>query len=104
VTIVITAGVVPMFAGVLDIAERNRSGGMGSNQEHFAPSTHIEPGVDHVHEIVLYDPQTSGGLLIAADAASADEVAACLWRAGVPARRIGACEAVQTGIAVRVKP
>ena len=104
VTIVIGAGVVPMFPGVLDIAEHNRSGGMGSNQEHFAPSTHIEPGVDRVQEIVLYDPQTSGGLLIATDAASADEVAACLSRAGVPARRIGVCEAAKPGIAVCVKP
>jgi selenide, water dikinase len=104
VTIAIGAGVVPLFPGVLEIAEQNRSGGMGSNQEHFAPSTRVEPGVDGVHEIVLYDPQTSGGLLIAADAASADEVAACLSRAGVPARAIGTCEAAKPGIAVRVKP
>ncbi len=104
VTIAISAGVVPLFPGVLEIAEQNRSGGMGSNQEHFAPSTHVEPGVDRIHEIVLYDPQTSGGLLIAADAASADEVAACLSRAGVPARAIGTCEAAKPGIAVRVKP
>jgi len=104
VTIAIGAGVVPLFPGVLEIAEQNRSGGMGSNQEHFAPSTHVEPGVDRVHEIVLYDPQTSGGLLIAATAASADEVAACLSRAGVSARAIGACEAAKPGIAVRVKP
>jgi selenide,water dikinase len=104
VTIAIGASVVPLFPGVLEIAEQNRSGGMGSNQEHFAPSTHVEPGVDRVHEIVLYDPQTSGGLLIAADAASADEVAACLSRAGVPARVIGTCEAAKPGIAVRVKP
>jgi selenide,water dikinase len=104
VTIAIGAGAVPLFPGVLEIAEQNRSGGMGSNQEHFAPSTHVEPGVDRIHEIVLYDPQTSGGLLIAADAASADEVAACLSRAGVPARAIGTCEAAKPGIAVRVKP
>ncbi len=104
VTIAIGAGAVPLFPGVLEIAEQNRSGGMGSNQEHFAPSTHVEPGVDRIHEIVLYDPQTSGGLLIAADAASADEVAVSLSRAGVPARAIGRCEAAKPGIAVRVKP
>jgi len=104
VTIAIGAAVVPLFPGVMEIAEHNRSGGMGSNQEHFARSTQIEPGVDPVHEIVLYDPQTSGGLLIAADAASADEVAACLSRAGVSARAIGVCEAAKPGIAVRVKP
>jgi len=104
VTIAIGAGDVPLFPGVLEIAEQNRSGGMGSNQDHFAPSTHVESGVGRVHEFVLYDPQTSGGLLIAADAASADEVAACLSRAGVPARAIGACETARPGIAVRVKP
>jgi len=104
VTIAIGAGDVPLFPGVLEIAEQNRSGGMGSNQDHFAPSTHVELGVGQVHEFVLYDPQTSGGLLIAADAASADEVAACLSRAGVPARAIGACETARPGIAVRVKP
>jgi len=104
VTIAISAGDVPLFPGVLEIAEQNRSGGMGSNQDHFAPSTHVELGVGQVHEFVLYDPQTSGGLLIAADAASADEVAACLSRAGVPARAIGACETARPGIAVRVKP
>jgi len=104
VTIAIGAGDVPLFPGVLEIAEQNRSGGMGSNQDHFAPSTHVESGVGRVHEFVLYDPQTSGGLLIAAAAASADEVAACLSRAGVPARAIGACETARPGIAVRVKP
>ena len=104
VTIAISAGDVPLFPGVLEIAEQNRSGGMGSNQDHFAPSTHVESGVGRVHEFVLYDPQTSGGLLIAAAAASADEVAACLSRAGVPARAIGACETARPGIAVRVKP
>jgi selenide, water dikinase len=104
VTIVIDAGVVPLFPGVLEIADRNRSGGMRSNQEHFAPTTKVEPDVDWIREIVLYDPQTSGGLLIAADAASADEVAARLARAGVSARAIGVCETSRTGIAVRVKP
>ncbi len=59
---------VPIFPGVLAIAERNRSGGMGSNQEHFGASIRVDPGVEMALELVLYDPQTSGGLLIAADA------------------------------------
>jgi len=104
VTIAIGAGAVPLFPGVLEIAEQNRSGGMSSNREHFAPSTRVEPGVDRVHEVVLYDPQTSGGLLIAAKPTSAAEVAASLSRAGVSARQIGTCEAAEPGIAVRVKP
>jgi selenide,water dikinase len=104
VTIAIDAGAVPIFSGVLEIAEGNRSGGMGSNQEHFAPSTEVERNVDHDRELILYDPQTSGGLLIVADQASADEVAVRLSRAGVSARAIGVCETARTGIAVRVKP
>jgi selenide,water dikinase len=102
VTVAIAASAVPLFPGVLEAAEGNRSGGMGSNQEHFEPSTRIDPGVDRLRELVLYDPQTSGGLLIAASVASADEVAARLSRAGVLACAIGGCEIARTGIAVRV--
>ena len=58
---------VPLFDGVLAIAGRNRSGGMGSNQEHFASGVRVDPGVDADREALLYDPQTSGGLLVAAE-------------------------------------
>jgi len=38
---------------------------------------------------LLYDPQTSGGLLVALDANLAGEAANALHAAGVPAARIG---------------
>ena len=78
VTVTIEAGNVPVFKGVLAIAGRNRSGGLGSNQEHFAGGVTVNPGVDPDREAILYDPQTSGGLLIAAGADAADRVAAAL--------------------------
>ena len=103
VTIAIDSSAVPMFPGVLEIAEHNRSGGLGSNQEYFAQSARVDPGVEGARELVLYDPQTSGGLLIAADAGSAAAVAERLSQAGVLSRAIGVCEDATPGVAVRVK-
>jgi selenide,water dikinase len=103
VTIEIDAQTVPIFAGVLAIAEQNRSGGLGSNQEHFGASVRVDPGVETARELVLYDPQTSGGLLIAAAAESAAEVAARLSDAGVLAGAIGAARAALAGVHVLVK-
>lgn len=51
----------------------------------------------------LYDPQTSGGLLIAAPAADVDELARRLDAEGCIAAVIGrVCEAMPSGPAVRV--
>jgi selenophosphate synthase len=52
---------------------------------------------------VLYDPQTSGGLLIAADASAAGEVAERLSGAGVLSASIGVVQAALPGVDVRVK-
>ena len=92
VTIVIHAGAVPMFSGVLPIAAKNRSGGMASNRDHFSNGVTVEPGVDGDRETLLYDPQTSGGLLIAASTGAATEVEAALRTAGVVPFRIGTAE------------
>ena len=59
----------------------------------------LEPGMLDA----LYDPQTSGGLLIAAPAADVDELARRLHAEGRVAATIGrACEPVPGGPAVRV--
>ena len=103
-TLVVDAACVPLFNGVLDIASRNRSGGLGTNQDHFAGAVRVEPGVAAEFEWLLYDPQTSGGLLIASAADAADAVAAALAEAGVPPRRIGVVESPVAGIHVIVRP
>ena len=92
-TLVIDAGAVPLFDGVLAIARANQSGGLGSNREHFSGGVRVSTGVDADRESLFYDPQTSGGLLIVADSGAADEVAARLRQAGVLAARIGKVEA-----------
>jgi len=102
VTLRIRAADVPLFGGVLDIADENRSGGLGSNREHFAGGANIAADVDPRREALLYDPQTSGGLLIVADRSSADVVASALDRAGVRAARIGAAEPAIPGALIVV--
>jgi selenide,water dikinase len=58
---------VPLLLGALDYAERGVStGGAERNRAHFSPNVRIEAGVSEAMTSVLWDPQTSGGLLFAA--------------------------------------
>jgi len=88
VTLEIEAARIPIFDGVVTIADVNRSGGMGSNREHFGPGVRAD-GIAAAIETVLYDPQTSGGLLISVSSSHADALASALDAAGVRASRIG---------------
>jgi len=107
VTFEIEAGKVPLFTGILDLAKGNRSGGMASNQEHFAGGVAVSapaaaaPGADAL-QAVLYDPQTSGGLLISANAGHAAQVGEALQRAGVLAARIGRARPKSGGIRIEI--
>ena len=103
VTMVIDAGAVPLFDGVLKIARLNKSGGMGSNQDHFAPGVTVDPGVDEDLQSLLYDPQTSGGLLIASNADAVERVAARLREAGVAAQPIGIATPARAGVWIIVR-
>jgi selenide,water dikinase len=89
VTLEINAGRVPRFTGVVEMAPRNRSGGLASNEEHYATAVTVSDGIQQDLLSLLYDPQTSGGLLIAAPAEWADAVEGALHATGVRAARIG---------------
>ena len=104
VTVSIDAGRVPVFDGVLAIAGQNRSGGMGSNMEHFASGVRVDRGVPDDLESLLYDPQTSGGLLIAASAGAAPAVEAALQLAQVLMARVGTVVAAEPGVHIVVRP
>jgi selenide,water dikinase len=80
---------VPLINGALDLARGNRPGGLASNLEHFEPGVRVAGDVDPALQWLLYDPQTSGGLLIAAAASHARAVDKALTRAGVAAVEIG---------------
>ena len=88
VSITIDTARLPLLPGVTAIASQNRSGGMGTNREHFEGGV-VAGDVDPAVLDVCYDPQTSGGLLAAVDAASAEAILAELRAAEVPAAIIG---------------
>jgi selenide, water dikinase len=93
VTLVIDSGAVPVFSGVLEITRENRSGGMISNREYFAAGVAMSSRVPGELEDLLYDPQTSGGLLLAIASSAADLALQTLANAGVTAWKIGSVEA-----------
>jgi selenide,water dikinase len=88
VALVIRASNLPVLPGVLELAPRNRSGGLGSNREYFEPGVESR-GVDAALLDLCYDPQTSGGLLASVDAAAAAGVRDALEAAGVPCAVVG---------------
>ena len=95
VSLVIHASRLPLLEGAYGLVGRNKTNGMKTNRDHFAPWIRVSPGVDPVLVDLCYDPQTSGGLLIAVAAAAADTLAQALERQGVPAVRIGEVTAAQ---------
>ena len=66
------------------------AGGLKNNREFLEGCVVFTDGVAEEYRNLLYDPQTSGGLLIAMAAASAPEARKALERRGVEARAIGA--------------
>jgi selenide,water dikinase len=104
VTLTIEAHQVPLFDGVLALAARNHSGGLESNRDHFGGEVRVVGNVEPELESLMYDPQTSGGLLVAADGAAADRVEAALRDAGVAACRIGTIGAAIHGVHVVLNP
>src|SRR5207253_9666628 len=103
VTLAIEAGRVPLFPGVLEIAGRNRSGGMTSNEEHFAGAVTVDHRIQRDLLSLLYDPQTSGGLLISIAADWSDQLATALDAAGVRAPVIGRAQAKTPGTHIDVR-
>jgi selenide,water dikinase len=104
VTVTIQAGHVPVFEGVLALASANRSGGLESNEAHFGQKVEVEPGVDPDMLTILFDPQTSGGLLIAVGSESAAQVGAALTTAGIAAVRVGSIGPAMPGRHIVVRP
>ena len=89
VTLELIASEVPVFDGVLPLVSRNRSGGMASNRAYFGDRIRISDTIGPDLEDLLFDPQTSGGLLMAVDPARSVAVASALEAAGVVVRTIG---------------
>jgi selenide, water dikinase len=88
-SIEIDAAQVPLLAGARALVAGNVPGGGRTNREHFAAGVSVAPGVEEDILDLFYDPQTSGGLLIAVDAGQAADLLSSLAVVGIAARRIG---------------
>jgi selenide,water dikinase len=88
-TLEIDAARVPIIDGARELVPGNIPGGGRTNREHFEKGVSVAPGVDEVLVDLLYDPQTSGGLLIAVSDSTVPGLISALAAAGVVATRIG---------------
>lgn len=74
-TLVLDSKAFPTIPGIeqLDVTQF-RTRAVKSNREYTLPHTHLDGTPDEYKMEFFYDPQTSGGLLIAVPAAKADEL------------------------------
>ena len=89
VTITIDAAALPVIPGVRSIAAQNRSGGMTTNRQHFAAGIEFRDAVPDDLRDIVFDPQTSGGLLISVASTEADIAYGKLEKAGISATFVG---------------
>ena len=89
VSIQIRAESVPQIEGVLPLVSRHRSGGMSSNRAHFGGRVAMSSGISRDLDDLLYDPQTSGGLLISVSADDRAALERALTASNVPFWHIG---------------
>ena len=85
------ASSVPFLRGAADVVERGAiPGGTKRNREALSPHVTFSPGVPEVIRVLLFDAQTSGGLLIAVpEARAAALVKALEHEKTIVARHIG---------------
>ena len=90
VSLRIAAGSVPLLAGALECARRGFiPGGLKANREFAEGCVGYDPGVPEEVRILLFDPQTAGGLLIAVAGAGAEPLLHALRDRQVSAELIG---------------
>ena len=101
VTLTLEAAALPLIPGILTIVAANKSGGMGTNREHFAAGIEFGPNVAAELRDLVFDPQTSGGLFLSVASAQAHQVVEALKNAGVPACFVGTAE-LETGPRLKI--
>ena len=85
---------LPIFDGVLELAEKGIiPGGASRNEEYLAKKTSVSANIDPKLKVVLFDPQTSGGLLFSVPEPESGLLLDRLGRAKVPAFVVGSVSA-----------
>jgi selenide,water dikinase len=85
VTLVLEAAALPTLPDALDLALDCAPGGLASNRAAYESSIRFEGDVSPAQRALMFDPQTSGGLLLTVALTHTDRVLAAL----PGARRIG---------------
>lgn len=92
---------IPFIAGARSYAERGIfPGGAFDNRKHFSPQVHFGGSIDEANQMLLFDPQTSGGLLLGVPEKQLEPFLARAHEIGQAAWAIGRVE-MGTGIEVR---
>ena len=98
VRLALVAERLPLLPGARALAAAGHlTGGCQRNREWLADDVEMAPGVPADLAEVAWDPQTSGGLLVAVPAATAPRLLDAFRAAGVRAATIGAVEARSSG-------
>jgi selenide,water dikinase len=91
---VVESSCVPAFPGALEFAANGIvMGGAHRNREGLAEYVAFATSIDPAIEALLFDPQTSGGLLIALPPSAAEALVARLHSDGSPGAIVGRVEA-----------
>ena len=93
---------IPLLPGVLQLAHDGFfTGASGRNWDAYGKDVQLDAALTPAQRALLTDPQTSGGLLVACDPASVDDVLALFAREGfADAAVVGRMQAGAAGIAV----
>ena len=103
VTIELAAASLPLLEGAPELAESgNLTGGCRRNRAYLQDKVSLDPSVRPGLVEVAFDPQTSGGLLIALPAAQASRLVADLKASGVHAATIVGRVLDMRGVAVHL--
>lgn len=92
VTVRLALGELPIFPGALELAAAGHtSGGARRGREGLAAVVRVEPDLDPARVALVFDAETSGGLLIAIPPQGLAALGAALTARGVPCVQVGDC-------------
>ena len=89
VTLMLDLSRVPWLPGAFELAGANNTAGGRSNRAHFAASTEIPAALSDQEAALVYDPQTSGGLLVVISPNRLTDALDALRRASVDVWEVG---------------
>ena len=90
VQVVLRAGALPLLPGAIDYARAGVDfGGVNRNRTQIGPRVQLAESISEEMERLLFDPQTSGGLLIAVEPSVVDALVQRLREDGYEAAVVG---------------